>query len=180
MTTWVALLRGVNVGGKHRLPMRDLVAIFGDAGCADATSYIQSGNVVFRADRETASRVPTAVEEAVADRFGFRAPIMLRPAEELAKVARENPFARAGEDVATLHVAFLAGLPSADRVASLDPDRSPPDEFAVRGSHVYLRCPGGYGRTRLTSQYFDSRLATTSTVRNWRTVLALLEMTARP
>ena len=98
--------------------------------------------------------------------------------EELGTVARENPFVRAGADIATLHVAFLADLPSVDRLASLDPDRSPPDEFAVQGAHIYLRCPGGYGRSRLTSQYFDSRLSTTSTVRNWRTVLALLEMTA--
>lgn len=180
MTTWVALLRGVNVGGKNRLPMRDLVEIFGDAGCADPTSYIQSGNVVFRASRATASRVPTVVEEAVADRFGFRAPVLLRLAAELATVARENPFVQGGADVATLHVAFLADLPSEDRVASLVPDRSPPDEFAFRGGHIYLRCPGGYGRSRLTTQYFDSRLSTTTTVRSWRTVLALLEMTARP
>jgi uncharacterized protein (DUF1697 family) len=89
---------------------------------------------------------------------------------------RGNPFLEAGADIGTLHVAILADAPAAAKVKALDPDRSPPDAFAVRGREIYLQCPNGYGRTKLTNAYFDSKLATTSTVRNWRTVLKLVEL----
>ena len=175
----VALLRGINVGGKNKLPMKDLAAIFSAAGCRDVQTYIQSGNVVCRASQTLAERIPALVAAAVWDRFGFRVPVVMRTADELRQVARENPFLRAGVDTGTLHVMFLADLPDAAKVAALDPDRSPPDVFAVCGREIYLHCPGGLARTKLTNKHFDTKLATTSTVRNWKTVLTLLELAAR-
>lgn len=172
----VALLRGVNVGGKNKLPMKDLAAMFTDAGCRDVQTYIQSGNVVCQASQALAARVPALIAAAVRDRFGFRAPVVMRTADELRQVVRENPFLRAGMDTGALHVMFLADLPDAANVAALDPDRSPPDVFAVRGREIYLHCPSGLARTKLTNKYFDTKLATTSTGRNWRTVLALLAL----
>jgi len=176
----VALLRGINVGGKNKLPMKDLAAMFTEAGCDDVRTYIQSGNVLFRARPALARRVPELVTRAIADRAGLRVPVVTRTAAELAKVVSANPLLRAGADHAKLHVAFLAKQPAAGRVAGLDPDRSPPDEFVVRGREIYLHCPGGVARTKLTNDYFDSRLATTSTVRNWNTVLKLLELSRLP
>jgi len=174
--THVALLRGINVAGKNKVPMKELAAILAGAGCRDVRTYIQSGNVVYRAPTALARRVPAAVSAALARRLGLTVPVVTRSAAELDAVARENPFLRAGADPATLHVAFLADHPSADRVAALDPKRSPPDTFEVRGREVYLCCPKGYGTTKLTNAWFDGKLQTTSTVRNWRTVLTLLEM----
>jgi uncharacterized protein (DUF1697 family) len=174
---YVALLRGVNVGGKNKLPMQDLVTMFEGAGCRDVCTYIQSGNVVFRATEARASKVPSLVARSVADRLGFRAPVVMRTAAELRVVARGNPFLRAGADPDFLHVMFLADRPAAAKVAALDSKRSPPDEFEVRGRDIYLRCPNGAARTKLTNGYFDTKLETTSTMRNWRTVLKLVEMT---
>ncbi len=173
---YVALLRGVNVGGKNRLPMKDLAAMFGESGCVDVLTYIQSGNVVFRATKACATRIPTVVAAAISDRFGFRAPVIVRSADELRAIARDNPFLRPGADVDALHVMFLADRPAKGNVASLDPKRSPPDVFEVRGSEIYLRCPNGAARTKLTNAYFDAKLSTTSTMRNWRTVLKLAEL----
>jgi uncharacterized protein (DUF1697 family) len=173
----VALLRGINVGGKNLLPMQDLVALFDGAGCTNAKSYIQSGNIVFRAPPAVAARIPAVIAKAVTERFGFEAPVLVRSDQDLARVAKENPFLGAGADEALLHVAFLAESPGAAQVAALDAGRSPPDEFTVRGREIYLRCPNGMARTRLTNQYFDAKLSTTSTMRNWRTVLKLLDMT---
>jgi len=177
---YVALLRGVNVGGKNRLPMKDLVAMFTGAGCGDVVTYIQSGNVVFRATEARASRVPGLIAAAIHDRLGFEAPVVMRTAGELRAIARGNPFLRSGANPETLHVMFLADRPPPGKVAALDPKRSPPDEFEVRGREIYFRCPNGMGRTKLTNQYFDTKLSTTSTVRNWRTVLTLLEMAGGP
>jgi uncharacterized protein (DUF1697 family) len=172
----VALLRGINVGGRNKVPMKGLAAMFAEARCLEVQTYVQSGNVVFEATDAIARRVPSLVGQALLARLGLRIPLVMRTAAELRAAARGNPFLKAGADPATLHVAFLADRPEAARVAALDAARSPPDELAVRGREIYLRCPGGYGRSRLTNQYFDSRLGTVSTVRNWRTVLALLEL----
>jgi uncharacterized protein (DUF1697 family) len=176
MTSYVALLRGVNVGGKNLLPMKQLAGLFEQAGCASVRTYIQSGNVLFRAREQQAAKVPSLVSEAIAAQFGHRPPVLLRSSEELAQTVRANPFLPAGEYEKFLHVMFLESHPEAVRIASLDPDRSPPDTFVVRGREIYLRCPNGAGGTKLTNAWFDSRLATISTGRNWRTVLKLLEL----
>jgi uncharacterized protein (DUF1697 family) len=172
----VALLRGINVGGRNMLPMKVLAAMFEEAGCRDVRTYIQSGNVVFRAGESLVKRVPAHITAVVANRFGIEVPVVTRSARDLRAVVRTNPFLRAGRDVARLHVAFLADRPGASRIARLDPRRSPPDEFIVHGREIYLHCPNGLGRTRLSNDYFDSTLATTCTVRNWRTVTTLLGM----
>jgi uncharacterized protein (DUF1697 family) len=174
----VALLRGINLGGKNRLPMKDLAAMFTDAGCGSVTTYIQSGNALFQASSGLARRIPALIEKAIAERFGYQVPVVTRTGGDLLRIVRGNPFLRAGADEGTLHVAFLAGAPAAARVKALDPERSPPDGFAVRGREIYLHCPKGFARTKLTNAYFDSKLGTMSTVRNWRTVLKLRELTA--
>ena len=174
----VALLRGVNVGGKNMLPMKDLAAMFAKAGCRDVATYIQSGNVVFGADAKIVKGLAAAIAKQVEAQFGLRVPVVLRTAAELKKVIRSNPFLKDGADVETLHVCFLADLPGAELVAALDAGRSAPDEFSVVGREIYTRLPNGAARTKLTNAYFDSKLKTVSTMRNWRTVLKLAQLTA--
>ena len=173
---YIALLRGINVGGNNKLAMGDLAEIFGDAGCSSVTPYIQSGNVIFEADAELANRVPKIVAGTIAERFGYSVPVILRSSDEFQTTASLNPLLRAGTDPKELHVVFLADNPEQSRVLALDPDRSPPDEFAVMGREIYLHCPNGFARTKLTTAYFDSKLNTTATIRNWKTVLKLTEL----
>jgi len=175
---YAALFRAVNVSGRNKLPMKDAVAMFVDAGCSDVRSYIASGNLVFRATPALAARLPKVIPPMVAARFGFAPPLVVRSADELRQVADGNPFLRAGADPDRTYVAFLADAPTAARIASLDPARSPPDEFAVIGREIYLHMPAGMGRTKLTNDYFDSKLQTMSTARNWRTLQKLIELTA--
>lgn len=173
---YVALLRGINVVGKHIVPMKQLAEVFGEARCGNVRTYIQSGNVVFTASPKAVKALPALLAKKIEERFGFSVPIILRNREELAQAARANPFLKAGLPQPTLHVYFLADMPSADAVQALDPQRSTPDAFHVSGREVYLHLPNGMGRTKLTNAYFDSRLATVCTARNWATVLKLLEM----
>jgi uncharacterized protein (DUF1697 family) len=175
-SSYVALLRGINVGGKNKLPMSDLVTLFTKAGCSEVRTYIQSGNVVFGATPRVAGRIPREIAARIERDLGLRVPVIVRAAHELERVARTNPFLVRDADEDTLHVMFLASAPKPSAVSTLEPTRSPPDEFAVVGSEVYLRCPGGLGRSKLTNAYFDAKLATTSTCRNWRTVRKLLEL----
>ena len=172
----LALLRAINVGGTKKLLMAELRAIFAAAECADVRTYIQSGNVVFRAEEALAARIPALIQAEIEASKGFTVPVVTRTAAELDAVVRGNPFLAAGADPARLHVGFLAEAPSAARIAELDPDRSPPDAFEVRGREVYLHFPNGVARSKLTVDYFDRVLATTITIRNWRTVGRLLDM----
>ena len=123
-----------------------------------------------------AARIPDAIAKAIATRAKIKVPVVVRTAGDLRRIADKNPFLRRGVDVDKLHVVFLAAKSSNAALAALDPKRSPPDEFVAEGSEIYLHCPNGYGRSKLSNAYFDSKLATTSTVRNWRTVLKLLEL----
>ncbi len=174
--TLVALLRGVNVGGNNKLAMRDLVAVFEALGCGDVRTYIQSGNVVARAPASAVDGLSDAVAKALRAGFGLDVPVVLRTGDALAAVVAANPYLAAGADPATVHMMFLRDAPSAAQVAALDPARSPGDAFTVRGRDVFLHCPNGFARTKLTNDYFDRKLATVSTVRNWKTVLTLLAM----
>lgn len=172
----LALLRGINVGGNAKLPMKELAAIFTAAGAHDVRTFIQSGNVIFSA----AEPEPTvaAVTAEIARVYGYPGRIVLRSAAELKAAHKANPFAKAGAPPETLHVYFLADLPQPSAVKTLDPDRSPGDSFAVRGREVFLHLPNGMARTKLSNAYFDSKLKTVSTARNWNTVGKLLELMA--
>lgn len=178
-TSYVALLRGINVGGKNKLPMRDLIAVFADAGCHNVQTYIQSGNVLFHAEGRTAETLPAMLPARMLERFGFVVPVVLRTAAQMSEVLQSNPFLERGVAESLLHVYFLADEPAANRVQQLDPERFAPDAFIVRGREIYLHLPDGMARTKLTNAYFDRALATTSTARNWRTVTTLCELLQR-
>ena len=121
------------------------------------------------------SRLPLMISDRIASRYGYRTPVVLRTAGQMDAVVHGNPFLAAGIDESMLHVLFLANEPDPVRITSLDPQRSPQDSFAVHGQNIYLKLPTGVGRTKLTNAYFDSKLDTISTGRNWRTVIKLLE-----
>jgi uncharacterized protein (DUF1697 family) len=180
---YLALLRGINLGPKNKIPMPDLAEVFTKAGCKKVRTYIQSGNVIFEATPELSIRLPDLIAKEIQRRFGHKVPVMLRTTGEMREVLRENPFFKEGAAEEILHVMFLADLPKPGAAKSLDPDRSPPNRFMVRGKEIYLLFPAGFARTKLTSSYFDSKLGTIGTVRNWRTVtklLDLMEQRARP
>ena len=172
----VALLRGINVGGTRSLPMKELAELCTAAGCTEVQTYIQSGNVVFAAPKPLLAKFPAVLAAAILKKFKIEVPVVVRSANDLARVVRANPFLPKGIEHDWLHVAFLAEAPTPEQVASLDPARSPGDAWVVVERDMYLHLPRGAGQSKLTNQYLDSRLKTVSTVRNWRTVLKLLEL----
>ena len=172
MPTYAVLLRGINVGGHNKVPMGDLRAVVESLGHTDVTTYIQSGNVVFTSKKNV---TPAALERVIKNEFGFDITVVLRTRAELQRVVKDNPFARA--DLKTVHVGFMASKPSPAAVRDLDTDQFAPDEFAIKGTDLYLHLPNGMGRTKLPP-YLDRKLKIPTTVRNWNTVLKLLELTA--
>ena len=180
-TTYVVLLRGVNVGGKNRLPMAEFSGLLTALGAADVRTFIQSGNAVFRAAELDAARAASvwadAIRVGLAERCGLDVPVVILTAAELRALADDDPFAGEGLPENALSIGFLSTLPSQDAVRALDPDRSPGDRFAVRGRAIHLVCPYGVAKTKLTNAWFDRQLGVVSTFRNLRTVAALVAMT---
>jgi uncharacterized protein (DUF1697 family) len=166
--SWVALLRGVNVGGKHRLPMKLLAGFFEAAGCQEVVTVGASGNVRFRGTATVARAAPGLVEARIYKECGYRAPVLVRSGEEVAAVLAGNPFLEEGVDEDLLYVVFLAERPAAG--AAIDPARSPRDRFLLRGREVYLALTSGVSGSKFTNDYFDRALGTVGTWRNWRTV----------
>ncbi len=158
------------------LPMAELRTALSKRGFDDAQTYLQSGNVVLAPGRVRLADLPAALEAAIAEDFGLEVRVMTRTRSELATVAGAHPFQGDHSNPSLLHVVFMEKAPAAAKVADLDPDRSPPDRFEVRGREIYLSYPNGQGRSKLSLDYFERVLGVAGTARNWNTVTRLLEM----
>lgn len=170
MTTYICLLRGVNVGGRNELPMADLRRLFEALGYAEVNTYIQSGNVVFCA---AGSVTPKNLEGEVHAHFALDVSVVLRTRSELRRVLQANPFV--GVEPDKLHVGFMAHRAPMTWVTELEEGAFKPEEFVVRGAEVYLHLPNGMARTKLPA-YLERRLQIPTTIRNWATVARLVEL----
>jgi uncharacterized protein (DUF1697 family) len=175
--TYVALIRGINVGSQKRVAMADLRALFEDLGAKDVETYVQSGNVVFKST-DGAKKLSRAIERRIRRDLGLEVTVVVLTRPQLTKMLGSNPFAKARKEPAKLHVTFLVETPAGAKVGKLDPEHGKPDQFRVVGRQIYLHCPKGYGRSKLTNAYFERELGVAATTRNWKTVTKLGELTS--
>lgn len=173
VAVYVALLRGINVGGAAKVAMPALKALFESAGFDDVRTYINSGNVVFRSSK--APSVAT-LEKRIASDLGVPAKVLVRSAAQLQKVVDANPFPRAVAK--ELYVTFLAAKPAAAKVKAAEAavPAKDPATFAAHGQEIYLRSPTGYSDTKLNNAFFEKQLGVDATTRGWPTLLKLLEL----
>jgi uncharacterized protein (DUF1697 family) len=175
MSTYVAMIRGINVSGRNLIPMERLRRLFSDCGFEDVRTYIQSGNVVFGA-KESASRCVAAIEKKLGRELGKPIAVIVRTPDELGAIIAENPFLKKkGIDVARLAVSFLEKPPSKERLAAVSAIESGKDQFQSRGRDIYLYCPDGFGNSRLAGR-LERVLGVSATARNWNSVMKLHEM----
>ena len=171
------MLRGLNVGGHHKIPMESLRALYKDLGWPYARSFIQSGNVVFQVKKPDLAGIADRIEGAIEHTFGFRAPVFLRTAGEMRGTIARNPFLkRAGIDPTRLLVTFLAHEPqleARDKLRALDTE---PEEIRIHGRELYAYFPDGMARPRITMTAIEKMLKTPGTGRNWNTVTKLAQM----
>lgn len=175
MSPWIALLRGINVGGKNVLPMKDLTALIETAGCTDVKTYVQSGNAVFRSSNATAPQLATRIARAIAQSRKFAPSVLVLSIRELEQVVAANPFPEAESEPKSLHVFFLAESPKSPNVASLNSIKAESETFVLKGRAFYLHAPDGIGRSKL-AQRAERLLGVDATGRNWRTVTTVLAM----
>jgi uncharacterized protein (DUF1697 family) len=175
MKTCVALLRGINVGGKGLLPMKELVAILESLGCRKVTTYIQSGNAVFQHEDAVASEIASKLTAQIAKSRGFAPHVLVLEAKEFKRAMDGNPFPEAAAEPKSLHVFFLDSKPAKAALKSLESLKSESERFKLRGSVFYLHAPDGIGRSKLAANV-ERKLGVPATSRNWRTVCRLLEI----
>ena len=177
MNTFISLLRGINVNGQKKINMIELKSLCQSLGLAEVSTYVQSGNVVFDSAEQNTAKLSAMIEAAIEQSFGFAVSVFLREPNDFQRLVEDNPFLNGrNEDPVRLHVTFLYSLPSKARLSNLNPPGSGADEFVVRGREIYLFCPNGYGRTKLSNTFFERKLNVPATTRNWNTVSALHSM----
>ena len=177
--TYVALLRGINLGGHKVVKMDQLRKAFEELGFEDVKTYIQSGNVVFKALSRTPENLVKRIEEKVMRQFGFPVPVMVKTADEFAEVVRSNPLVtKKGIDLSRLHVTFLSCAPQKSALKILAAIAAGPDQFRYSGKAIYLHCQNGYHETKLSNNVLEKILKVGTTTPNWKTVNQLYQMTA--
>ncbi|MFU8854222.1 DUF1697 domain-containing protein [Micromonospora sp. SL1-18] len=176
-TRYAALLRGVNVGST-RIAMADLRRLVADLGHEDVKTYLQSGNAVFTSSETDTGKLAQGIERAIADELGPTVPVLVRSGAELAAVAAASPYADQQDDPTRVLVAFLSAAPAKARLAALAVPAGENIEYAAAGREIHLHFPdGGYGRTKFTNAYLEKKLGVVATTRNWKSVLALRDLT---
>ncbi len=177
MTTYISLLRGINVGGHKKILMKDLKTLCESLGLQDVQTYIQSGNVLFKALEEDADKLNHKLERKIAQVYGFSVTCFTLSARALRKIIKDNPFDQKGSsDDAKLLVTFLSSKPKKESLRKLDQIKGDSDEFTLIGHVLFLYCPNGYRQTKLSHPTVERKLSLHATTRNWRTVKRLDEM----
>jgi len=184
MKTFISLLRGINVSGQNKIRMPELKGLYESLNLGNVVPYIQSGNVIFDCEEQDPARLAGTIEAEIARSFGTSVRVFLRDKNRFKQIIDSNPFSnQRNKDPEKLHVTFLSDSPSESALSNLlvpaDPKRSVAsngDEFMVYDKEIYLYCPNGYGRTKLSNNFFERKLSVSATTRNWKTVNALYKM----
>ena len=175
MKTYIALIRGINLGGKNMLPMKELVAILEGLGARNIKTYIQSGNAVFTSREKNPSRLARTIGTEIKQRRGFEPKILLLELKDLEHAMQQNPFPEAEANPPALHLSFLVSAPTKPNLQALEGLKKASERFQLRGSVFYLHAPEGVGRSKLAANA-EKLLGVSMTDRNWRTVCTLCEM----
>lgn len=174
MNTWIALLRGINIGGNHLLPMAQLKQLLARHDCHDVQTYIQSGNVVFRSPETDAAALESRLTAAIAAAHGFAPRTLILARDELTAAVASNPFPEAAQAPKTVHLFFLTAPPPTPNTAALDALRTT-DRYALHHRYFYLHTPDGFGSSKLAERA-ERHLGVPATARNWNTVTKLVDM----
>jgi uncharacterized protein (DUF1697 family) len=177
MNKRIAILRGINVGGKRKILMTDLKSMFENMKFSNVNTYIQSGNVFFEVKKEICnSEVAKKIEEAIENKFGFDVPVIVKTHKEIETAINRNPFYKDGVDIAHLHLTFINEEPTKENQQKTESYNYEPDKFEIKVRDVFIYCEGKYHQSKLTNNFFEKNLKVKATTRNWKTVLKLYEL----
>jgi len=175
--TYISLLRGINVSGQKKIIMKDLKALYESLGFENVVTYIQSGNVIFKSNKSEDVLIEL-IEKAISNKYGFDVPVQIRSTGEFEHIIKACSFGELDlvEEGTRVMVTFLALVPSTEFVAKLMTYVKEPERLLIVGREVYLHCPNGYGKTKLSNIFIENKLKVKATTRNWKSVIKLYEL----
>lgn len=175
MQTWVALIRGINVGGNNIVPMKTLRDLLSNLGFGRVQTYIQSGNCVFVSGEADRSTLSNSIATAIDTEFGFRPAILVLPMSEFDAAIQANPYPQDEDQLKTVHLSFLAEPPGSVDVDSLDAIKRPSERYHITDRVFYLHAPEGIGRSKLAAQA-EKILGVAATARNLRSAIKIADL----
>jgi uncharacterized protein (DUF1697 family) len=175
MKTYIALFRGINVGGKNRLPMKDLRTLLADLDAQSVQTYIQSGNAVFQHETEDLPQLSSSLAAAIKESHGFEPRVLLLDLDEMEQAIASNPYPEAEAEPKSLHLYFLASVPQHPDLETLEGIKQDDERFKLIDQVFYLHAPAGIGRSKLAARV-EQALGVAVTARNWRTVGRIMAM----
>ena len=175
MKTYIAILRGINVSGKKRILMKDLIQLLQTAGFQNIQTYVQSGNVIFDSEETSLSDLEARFENSISEKYGFEASVIIIKPEKLQSIIAENPFSPDQDTIKQNYLVFLKEAPVLERIEELN-SSSFKDEFKVNQNHIYVKYNTKYSDSKLDNNFFERKLKVPASTRNWKTVLKLSSM----
>jgi uncharacterized protein (DUF1697 family) len=177
MTTYISMLRGINVGGHKKIKMDTLKQLYVELGYTNVQTYIQSGNVIFQAQGIDAVIFAKSIAKQILEVTGLEVPVLVLKLDEMKQIVENNPFTLdSSKNTASFHVTFLSAIPDTTSVEKLKSTDFGADHFELLDKAIYVYCPTGYGNTKLTNTFFENKLKVTATSRNWKTVNELVRL----
>jgi len=180
MTTYISILRGINVSGQKLVIMDALKNMYEKLRFENIQTYVQSGNVIFSSEQNDVKNLELTISTQIKSDFGFEVPVIVLNVETLKTIIEDNPFTKdTSKDISFLHVTILAeNTILFDKESILDKKQSNEEiEFTSRA--IYLYCPNGYGKTRLNNNFLETKLKVSATTRNWKTTTELLKLATK-
>ena len=175
---YISILRGINVGGRKKIKMYDLKVLYENHGFKDVSTYIQSGNVIFTSTDNNKSTIKSKLESAITQEYGFDVPIYMCTQEEMKNIFENSPFLESQDEKngTKILVTFLSSTPTQTDIDNVMACVNEPEKLFIAKDIVYLYCPNGYGKSKLSNNFLESKLKVTATTRNWKTVKKLCDM----
>lgn len=175
MNKYIVLLRGINVGGHHKILMSDLRDLLSKNGYLNIKTYIQSGNIILDSDK-TEKQISKHIKALLTKEYQFNIPVITISAEELLNCFSQNPFLNLEDDIKKLHVTFLSAIPEEAKIKTLKIPNYNNDQYKIKEKIIYLHTPDGFAKTKFNIATFEKNLMVQATSRNWNTVTKLVNL----
>jgi uncharacterized protein (DUF1697 family) len=177
MTTYISMLRGINVGGHKKIKMDTLKQLYAELGYTHVQTYIQSGNVIFQTQDADTLNLVKNIAKQILEVTGLEVPVLVLELDEMKRIVENNPFnLDSTKNTASFHVTFLSETPDTISFEKIKSTDFGADHFELLNKAIYVYCPNGYGTTKLTNTFFENKLKVTATSRNWKTVNELVRL----
>ncbi|MGV7222004.1 MAG: DUF1697 domain-containing protein [Nitrospinales bacterium] len=175
---YISMLRGINVSGQKVIKMTDLMSLYESLGFKNVVTYIQSGNVIFETPTKTQNKLKGQLEKAIRRKYNFHVPVVIRTKSEMNKIVINIPFNKLNptEDGTKVLITFLSQKPNEINLSTIQQYVKSPEKLIVIDKEVYLHCPNGYGKSKLTNIFLEKKLEVEATTRNWKSVIKLNEL----